>query len=341
MRKIIFIRILNFWAVLLCLLVSFVNQSNGEEIMFSSKKAEKELLKAVKDAGHRLEWRTLAGGIIMNFPEGKVIREIKSEWGIASSLSPDATQIAFFQPRSSSAIEAIVESRDLMLEDINDGTQQSLGLIARRGGFLAWSPDGKKLAFFAEEATTDPQVKWPERPFLFGEPGPPTKLFIFSIADKTLETFDLPGSGGPIANDQIWSPAGDEILYTVLHSRKPPLDVEIRILSLVTKATRSLARGENPAWSLIHNKIIFRSEDKNYYMINPDGSEKTLLLKPNPKELYDLNSSILWSPDGRWLLVPRGSYWDTTDIFIMDVETKIMVKIESQTQPRSSWKGKK
>ena len=325
--------------VLLCFMAGFAGQSYGGEIMPSSRKMEQELRQTVTETGHRFKWRTLAGRVVMDFPEGKVIREIKGEGDIASSLSPDAAQVAFFQARYPVITAASVKpGADLMIEDIDNGRQQPLGLIARNGGLLAWSPDGKKLAFFAEDASTDLQIKWPEEPF-FNRSRLPTKLFIFSIADKVLETFDLPGSGGPIANDQIWSPKGDEILYTVLHNRKPPIDVEIRILSLVTKITRSLGRGYFPSWSPANNKIVFHGQDDNYYLINSDGSNKTLLLKPNPKKLYDLTGSFLWSPDGRWLLVPRGSYGDFKDLFVMDPESKVMIKIESRTGPRDSWKG--
>ncbi len=324
--------------ILLCLVAGFVGQSYGGEIMPSSRKMEQEMRQTITETGHRFKWRTLTGGTVMSFPDGKIIREITpAGW---STLSPDATQIAFFQPRYPVITVASVKpGDDIFLEDIDTGTRQRLGLFARHAAFLAWSPDGKKLALFAEDASTDLQVEWPEEP-LFNRPELPTKLFIFSMEDKALKKFDLPGFVAASCSDQIWSPDGKEIVYTVWLNRKPPIDEEIQILSLASKTTRSLARGENPTWSLIHNKIIFRSEDKNYYLINPDGSDKTLLLKSNPNKLYDLLWPILWSPDGRWLLVARETYYETYDLFVMDPETKAMVKIESRTGPRSSWKGK-
>jgi hypothetical protein len=74
-------------------------------------------------------------------------------------------------------------------------------------------------------------------------------------------------------------------------------------------------------------------------LINPDGSDKTVLIEENRKNPV-FAGPLLWSPDGRWLLLPRRTGKDSDDLLIMDPETKIMVKIESDTDPRSSWKGR-
>lgn len=346
MNKFISIKAWRIWIVLLYFVISFIGQSYGGDFMSSSKKMEEELRQAVIEASHRFKWRTETNGgighLIRNFPEGKIIADVESAMTPAVSLSPDATQIALFQDRFFNKDIHVLVPSDLMIEDINKGMRKHLGLSAFAPVLLAFSPNGEKLALIAEEASLDLQPKT-----LSDEDAVKVrksyKLFIFFIAEKILESFDVlhPEFFFFIDNDQIWSPNGDEILYLVSHNKKPPLDFEIRILSLVTKTTRSLSRGCWPAWSPVRNKIIFQDEkDKNYYLINSDGSSKKLLVKTNPKDVYDLIGPILWSPDGRWLLLSSRSFMDSVDLYVMDIETKVMVKIESQTGPRTSWKGR-
>lgn len=306
--------------------------------MMPSEKAEQELLEAVTEAGHRLGWRTAtSGNYVMDFPEGRILREIK--WSATVfSLSPDAKRLAFFDTRSSS-VASLWMPMDLVVADVETGERKPLGLVVRDPSLLAWSPDGQKLALIAALASTDtqgvPQGLLVERSY---------GLFIFTLAEKSLEVFDLDGVNSAMTgSDQIWSPDGNEVVCGVLHEAKPPFHPEIWIVDLATKSKRLLAKGDLPTWSPVDSRIVFRGEDDNFYMIRADGSNRELLLKPKPRfvHLYDLLSPFLWSPDGRWLLVPRGSAPGTDDLFVMDPKTKIMVRIQSRTQPRGSWKGRR
>ncbi len=339
MRRAVFKRLFGFW-IALGLGAILIGKAYAGGAMPESAKAELELREAVTEAGHHLGWRTVTQGYyIMDFPEGRILREITGSGTAAVSLSPDATQLAFFDARSSS-VASLWMPMDLMAADLETGERRPLDLVVRDPTFLAWSPDGQKLALIAAWASTDMQVSPPQ-----GLLQRSNKLFIFSIHDKTLEVLDLPQEPvNWVGSDQVWSPDSTELLYVV--SRDPDYMKflgEIRILTLETGRSRFLAYGRQPAWSPIDDRITFEAPDESYYVIHADGGGQELLLKPKPRfiHLYDLLSPFLWSPDGRWFLVPRGATPGTVDLFMMDPQAKIMVRIQEQTQPPSSWKGRR
>lgn len=313
------------------------------------RSSERNLLKLVTEVGHRLGWRTAGQGDgVFVFPVGEMVHEVTGSGTFTVSLSPNGTQLVFFQSRPVRSRDSLAPM-DLTMEDVETGSRSTLGLVVRDPSLLAWSPDGEKLAVIATLASTDPNVDWPEES-LFDRlakkvPERTSRLFAFSVADKSLEEFKLGAEPlNWIRSDQIWSPDGTKLLYVI--SRDLDLKKfrgEIRVLTLARKEMRLLAYGDLPTWSPVDDRIVFRGEDKNFYMIRSDGSGQELLLKPKPKSVhpYDLLSPFLWSPDGRWLLVPRGSAPGMVDLFVMDPETKEMVRIQSRTQPSSSWKGRR
>jgi hypothetical protein len=228
MSRINSVKVWSFWIILLCFVVIFSEQSYGEKNMSSPKKMEQELLEAITEAGHNLGWRTETNGgnghLVMNFPEGKIIADVESAMTPAVSLSPDGTKIALFQDRFFNKDIHVVVPCDLIIEDIDTGIRKHLGLSAFAPVLLAFSPNGDKLVLIAIEASLDLQPKT-----LSDEDAVKIrndyKLFIFSIAEKTLETYDVlqPYFFFLIDNDQIWSPNGDEILFVIHHNKKPPL----------------------------------------------------------------------------------------------------------------------
>lgn len=331
--------------------------TNAMENTSHSGNAVQELRKAIAEADARLHWRTTTtasgrffGYEILSFPEGTSVKEVAGAMIGAVTLSPDATQIALFDnfyPLS----EKMQYARDLVIENIETGARGQTGLKARDSSLLAWSPDGQRLALFAREAATDPAAIWPQESLktLLEGPRKPLRLFIFSLQDKTLEIYELPDLyddpallQSTIFSDQIWSPDGKEIIYTATHESKPPFHTEIWILTLATRARRFLARGTDPTWSPTSNRIAFRSsQDGNYYLINADGFGQELLLK-DKKSFSDIVGPLLWSPDGRWLLVARrSSSPEMVDLFVIDPQTKVQMRVETRTELRLSWKGRR
>ena len=317
-------------------------------------RAEQALQQSVMDVGRRLKWRTVTTGSpgywVFSFPEREVVKKVAGAMNGAVTLSPDATQIAFFDTHYP-PLQNLGRAMDLVIEDLETGARQSTGLMAREPSLLAWSPDEGRLALFAKEAITDPNATWPQESLktLIEGPRKPFKLFIFAIQNKTLELYDLPDIWNDdsllkssIFSDQIWSPDGNELLYTVTLDSKPPFRTEIHMFSLTTKTTRFLIQGDSPTWSPTSNRIAFRGSDGNYYLINADGSGQELLLKVK-KNFPDIVGPLLWSPDGRWLLVAR---WSSTpkelvDLFVMDPATRAMVRVEKESDGYFSWRGRR
>lgn len=144
------------------------------------------------------------------------------------------------------------------------------------GDYPSWSPDGKKLVFFAHDDSTDS-----DHLYLVGldgtgkiEVGPPVT--------------SVPRGGSP-----VWSPDGRKIAY-----------VDSGDICMIeadgSNKTCLINNGDDPAWSPDGKHIAFSKEEddnRNIYVMNVNGKNQKRLTANKGN-----NSNPSWSPDGNKII---------------------------------------
>ena len=256
--------------------------------------------------------------------------------GPASSprWSADGKAIAYFGregDKSGVVVSAPDGSNPVFIAAV-DGTNHPL---PGAGDRLAWSPDGKRIAFVSavagpetKEATGDPVVitRYLYKPTA-GEgltrfnDNKRLHIFVADIATKQVRQLT---DGTNYEHSLDWSPVGDEILFVSNHEPDPDrfFNYDIFAVRVADGVVRQLTRTEaveyRPSWSPDGKTIAYQGtkrgltssettmEDTHVWLMNADGT--------NPRELgaaIDNRQGVpQWAPDGAsvyFTLAERGS----------------------------------
>lgn len=215
-------------------------------------------------------------------PKGDLIA-----WGFIVAMDPQRRRLARF----ALGVYFIAEQRWKTYGDFDDI------------GTTAFSPDGSRIAFVAEE------------------PENRDALLILDIATGKM-TNALHPKGIPQRATLSWSPDGKRLVVETQKSEKSSLIV---VLDPNTGAAQPIGEGSDPAWSPTGEWIAYYDlPGKRCILIHPDGT--------GTKSVGTSNSTLLsyrrfryaavWSPDGKKLLVNvmKGNL-DTLDVMLLDLET--------------------
>jgi Tol biopolymer transport system component len=211
--------------------------------------------------------------------------------------------------------------------------------------FPAWSPDGKKIAFFRDFGFSDPT-----KSYLYvmnadgsgqrrltstvfdGEPAwSPDGRKIAYHDDVFIDTINADGTGRRHLttkerdrSDPTWSPNGRKIAYIYANGDLNP----IYTMNPDGSDERLLASNPdiaaNLAWSPDGKKIAFlgpprtSSNVEAIYTINADGSDEQRLTKGEP--VWGFGLGLAWSPDARKIVFPGVAPGGVVDIYVMNAD---------------------
>jgi TolB protein len=215
------------------------------------------------------------------------------------------------------------DNAELVLINIGTGDELNLTRDPSFQGYPAWSPDGKKIAYAAAEATAmhictiDPDGKnrrqltndaaWDRAPafspdgqkIVFGRipaAGGVNSLYVMDAADGgKLRLLQTDGY------DPAWSPDGKQIAFTSLRNGQA---YRLFVMQADGSQVKELTTHDKkygyvyPAWSPDGKKIAFThvvgEYDLEIHIIDADGANLKQLTR-----LTGINTYAAWSPDGK------------------------------------------
>ena len=205
---------------------------------------------------------------IMDLSTGKCKKVPVEKRAFDAILSPDGKKVAY-------SIGGLWVGN----VDGTDHRELSGKAISR---YPAWSPDGKRIAFWSNRRAINK----------------PTGIYIID-SDGTNETF-LTRSDKRFS----WSPDGKKIVFSSL-SRIYIIDVETHQVVRLPMA----GKARKPAWSPDGKKIIFTRGycGANIYIMNKDESNLKQLTFLGPKSQH-MCDNPRWTPDGKKIIYAKGPY---------------------------------
>jgi Tol biopolymer transport system component len=177
-------------------------------------------------------------------------------------------------------------------------------------GSVAFSPDGRKLAFKTEARINNPNC--------LASDVPP----VLQILDlETGQFTPVPDSISVIGNSQLsWSPDGSYLAVAKYSREKSP--GHIVVIDLRSWVQKVVAEGADPSWSPKGEWIAYQADwSETCMLIHPDGTgAKTVLDLRRRSGGWVFANRETWSPDGNKLLLTEGPMDSPKyDITILDL----------------------
>ena len=170
-------------------------------------------------------------------------------------------------------------------------------------GSAAFSPDGSKIAFVAEQKSKE-------------------ELLILDVAKGTISNAPYP-RGMPEKASLSWSPDQTRLAVEIQRGEKNAL---VAVLDLKSGNIQSLGEGVNPTWSPTEEWISYYDPTgAKCLLVHPDGTGLKIVRKLS-RSIFSQRSfgwgGPVWSPDGKKLLLneikgdgPR------LDVVLLDLES--------------------
>jgi TolB protein len=208
--------------------------------------------------------------------------------------------------------------------------------------FPAWSPDGKKIAFFRDSASD------PTKSYLYvmnadgsgqrrltstvfdGEPtwSPDGKKIAYHN-ETVIDTINANGTGRRQLtteerdrSDPTWSPNGRKIAYIYANGNLHPIYTMNPDGSDQRLLDSSPDIAMNPAWSPDGKKIAFLGPPgpdlQAIYTINADGSNEQQLTKGRPA--WGFGFGLAWSPDAKKVVFTGVAPSGVVDVYVMNAD---------------------
>jgi|GEM_PF-3553616 len=205
----------------------------------------------------------------------------------------------------------------------NDGTGQSQILKVDTGAIVAWSPDGKKIAFVSD--IIDRKVD------------PVASLFVVDISTKIVSK--VLSGGIDHLSCQAWSPDGNKIVYGYRG--------KIFIYDFKQKKSISFNEGIDPHWSPIEEKILYYDAVKKSLNLLKIGNIQDSKRKRSVEELVssreigagDIVAPFFWFPDGKFIFISHLSPSESEigSPYVLKVKTKEIEKLPGSSWVFSTW----
>ena len=217
--------------------------------------------------------------------------------------------IAFVREESGGTGEVIVTVG-------SDGTAGEAVLVAEPGLLryeqLAWSPDGRRLAFVGTLA---------------------------GAVDGTSELFTVDADGSNLVqltqnevddDSPAWSPDSTQIAFRQVDPHPPaPVDPDIVVIRADGSGARLLGPGANPVWSPDGLQLAMTVADggsTRLWVQATDGGDRRQI-----SDVSVASSAPAWSPDGQHLV------FSSSGLFLVEVATGLVTLVTAEPGSKPAW----
>lgn len=229
----------------------------------------------------------LSPGKVVDIPaELKSFTKPKSSKA-APSLSPDGTRVAFAQSGTGN------ESQEIWIFDLRSGAANK---IAQFPGVLSvtWSPAGDVLAVNAGRGQL--------------------RTLVLATKESKVIAEDI---SSDLAS---WSPDGHKMTYESASGTGDKRDFHVNVVDVETGRADRIAAGRYPSWSPRGDRIAYLDEQRQVYLSVPSGGGQSRPLAKGLRGDHILSGPVVWSPDGRFVVV-TGYYDGGTSMRLVDLTT--------------------
>ncbi len=194
---------------------------------------------------------------------------------------------------------AYTDKKQIQVIDPDGSGEVQLTFGDKRSRSPAWSPDGSKIAFIRGNK--------PSSLLIMNADGTDRTLIQRRISKHRYYFFDRPA----------WSPDGTQIAFSTAarfftSSNDRRWDLRLYVVNVdgsgLTRISRGRHQDSGPSWSPDGNRIAFTTREGTLATMNPDGSNRTMLVRGG--------SDPDWSPDGSQITYVRGVGGSATDVFL-------------------------
>jgi len=233
--------------------------------------------------GSQIAFAAASGGqprvalYVMNKDASGVTRltsDVESDWEYYPSWSQDGSKIAFSGEPAASGEIWVIGSDGTGLTQLTDHPEYS-------STQPSWSPDGSKIAYFHS-------THWgwmndsDDRIYVMNADG--TDVTPLTPPQPTCPS----GAIQQHDSDPVWSPDGSRILFARLSGCETWAYSSIFVVNADGTDAVELVRGSwNADWSPDGTRIVYRANDREIYVMNADGTGKTLIREAGPDERFE------------------------------------------------------
>ena len=231
--------------------------------------------------------------------------------------SPDGSKIAFVTDRDG----LTSENNDEIYVIDADGTNEtrltsSLQPTHNRDYDPRWSPDGNRIAFVSDRDGND-------------------EIYVMDAdgANQTRLTSDGKRDWGP-----RWSPDGGRIAF--ISGRDGTDTIYVMNADGTGQAKLVDDWSLSLSWSPDGNKIAYHNFSGEIYVVDADGTNRTLIAQSEGSMRIMPLNAVSWSPDGSKIAFEADSFHDMSndegdfsfDIYVIDADGTNMINITDSTE---------
>ena len=290
------------------------NRSIYNEIIDTAEKEDWSMVYGDEDKDHDNVYQIHS---FKNNQEYLLLRDKNAQVdGVNLILSPKGDKAAFWIDENYSSYALYIVN--------SDGARKTQLLRVASGGWNAWSPDGKKIAFLSDVVNGGGFAKEASLYVIDIDTKAVNKILTKEIDDMTY---------------QAWSPSGDKIVYNYRG--------KMFIYDFKQNKRVSLCDGLSPSWSPVGEKILFYNRTrKSLDLLRLDsvvnhkndfvGEE---LVSSEKLGKGNIVAPFYWFPDGNYIFIGHLAPSET-EIglpYVLKVESKKVEKLSDVSWYFSSW----